>query len=101
MAAINAEAVDAFLSLSQLTHFYLGLKIEWLEQVMGSLFQTEKEAPKSKYIFPILINGVCEWYTLNKLYKTILTALPNAQKLKILTMPTSATKKQYISNLIK
>lgn len=97
MAAINAEAVDAFLSLAHLTHFYLGIKIEWLE-TMNALFQSNKDG-HSKDAFPILVNGVCEMYTLTKLYKTLLTALPNAQKVKILKMPKSATKKQYIATL--
>ena len=36
-------------------------------------------------------------YTLTKLYKTLLTAMPNATRVKILKMSKSATKKQYIS----
>ena len=53
----------------------------------------------SKDSFPILVNQVVEMYTLSKLYKTLNTALPNAQRVKILKMPKSATKKQYIATM--
>jgi len=90
VATINAEAVDAFLSLKNITHFWFGLKTEWLES-MNALVSNNKDS------FPIYINGVVEMYTLTKLYKTLLTAMPNAKRVKILKMSKSATKKQYIS----
>ena len=95
VATINAEAVDAFLSLKNITHFWFGLKTEWLDS-MNALV-SNKYGSTSKDSFPISINGVVEMYTLTKLYKTLLTAMPNAKRVKILKMSKSATKKQYIS----
>ena len=95
MAAINAEAVDAFLCLSNMTHFYFGLITEWLDSMNALMFKDD--VTHSKDSFPILVNGVVEMYTLSKLYKTLQNALPRAQRVKILKMPKSATKKQYIA----
>ena len=97
MAAINTEAVDAFMSLSNLTHFYFGLITEWLDS-MNALMSKEG-TPQSKDSFPILVNGVVEMYTLSKLYKTLQTAFFRAQRVKILKMPKSAAKKQYIATM--
>ena len=93
--AINAEILDAFLSLKNITHFWFGLKTEWLDS-MNLMINKDKGAT-SKDSFPINVNGVTEMYTLTKLYKTLLTAMPNATRVKILKMSKSATKKQYIS----
>ena len=95
VAAINAEAVDAFLCLSNMTHFYFGLITEWLDSMNALMFKDD--VTHSKDSFPILVNGVVEMYTLSKLYKTLQNALPRAQRVKILKMPKSATKKQYIA----
>jgi len=95
VAAINAEALDAFLSLTNLTHVYIGLTTEWLD-TMNTLMSKEGSS-NAKDSFPVLVNGVVEMYTLGKLFKTVSSALPRAQKVKILKMPKSSTKKQYIS----
>ena len=97
VASINAEAVDAFLSLGNVTHFWFGLTTEWLDS-MNTLLLGKDRSTVLKDSFPILVNGVVEMYTLTKLYKTLLTALPNAKRVKILKMSKSATKKQYISS---
>ena len=97
VAAINTEAVDAFMSLSNLTHFYFGLITEWLDS-MNALMSKEG-TPQSKDSFPILVNGVVEMYTLSKLYKTLQTAFFRAQRVKILKMPKTAAKKQYIATM--
>ena len=93
--AINAEILDAFLSLKNITHFWFGLKTEWLDSM--NLMINKGQGATSKDSFPINVNGVTEMYTLTKLYKTLLTAMPNATRVKILKMSKSATKKQYIS----
>jgi len=92
---INAEILDAFLSLKNITHFWFGLKTEWLDSM--NLMINKGQGATSKDSFPINVNGVTEMYTLTKLYKTLLTAMPNATRVKILKMSKSATKKQYIS----
>ena len=96
MANINAEAMDSFLSLKNLTHFFFGLKTEWLE-LMNDLLTRKDSSLSPKDSFPIVVNGHVEMYTLSKLYKTLLTAMPDAHKVKILKMPKTATRKQYIS----
>jgi hypothetical protein len=95
VAATNAEAVDALLSLSNLSHFFLGLTTEWLDS-MNALMS--KDSSNSKDSFPILVNNVVEMYTLSRLFKTVQNAMPMAKRVKILKMPKSATKKQYIAN---
>ena len=62
-----------------------------------NLMINKGQGATSKDSFPINVNGVTEMYTLTKLYKTLLTAMPNATRVKILKMSKSATKKQYIS----
>ena len=62
-----------------------------------NLMINKGQGATSKDSFPINVNGVTEMYTLTKLYKTLLTAMPNAIRVKILKMSKSATKKQYIS----
>ena len=94
MAAINAELSNAMLSMNQLSVFYLGLTSEWLDSISGVLSK-EKGAKDS---FPILVNDHIEMYTLSKLYKTLTGYMPNAQKVKILKMPKSATTKTNIAN---
>ena len=81
--------------MSKLTHVYIGLTTEWLD-TMNTLMSKEGST-SAKDSFPVLVNGVVEMFTLGKLYKTLSNALPNAQKVKILKMPKSSTKKQYIS----
>ena len=63
---------------------------------MNTLMSKEGSS-NAKDSFPVLVNGVVEMYTLGKLFKTVSSALPRAQKVKILKMPKSSTKKQYIS----
>jgi len=89
--------------MAELNLFILGLTNEWLES-MNTLLQAtsasigkEGSAPRqpTRDSFPILVNGVCEMFSLKKLYKTLTDALPSAQ-VKILKMPQSATIKQSI-----
>ena len=103
VAAVNSEIVDSVLSMAELNLFILGLTNEWLES-MNTLLQAtsasigkEGSAPRqpTRDSFPILVNGVCEMFSLKKLYKTLTDALPSAQ-VKILKMPQSATIKQSI-----
>ena len=97
VATVNSEIVDSVLSMAELNLFILGLTNEWLES-MNSLLQTTssgKDAKSARDSFPILVNGVCEMFSLKKLYKTLTDALPSAQ-VKILKMPQSATIKQSI-----
>ena len=75
-------------------HFQILLLIELL---FKNLLINKDKGATSKDSFPINVNGVTEMYTLTKLYKTLLTAMPNATRVKILKMSKSATKKQYIS----
>ncbi len=82
------------LSMNNMLQFYLGLTSEWLDSISGVLSK-EKSAKDS---FPIVVNGVIEMYTLSKLYKTLMLAMPNAKKVKILKMPKSATTKTNIAN---
>ena len=99
VATVNSEIVDSVLSMAELNLFILGLTNEWLES-MNSLLQMTGTAgkdvkPTARDSFPILVNGVCEMFSLKKLYKTLTDALPSAQ-VKILKMPRSATTKQSI-----
>ena len=101
VATVNSEIVDSVLSMAELNLFILGLTNEWLES-MSSLLQITSAPGKDTNVrqtardsFPILVNGVCEMFSLKKLYKTLTDALPSAQ-VKILKMPQSATTKQSI-----
>ena len=95
VATTNKNVMDAVISMNSLTHFYFGLKTEWLESMTALL--SNKEGAPVKDSFPVVVNGLVEMYTLTKLYKTLSSAMPMAQKVKILKMPKSATRKQYIS----
>ena len=99
VATVNSEIVDSVLSMAELNLFILGLTNEWLES-MSSLLQITGTSgkdvkPTARDSFPILVNGVCELFSLKKLYKTLTDALQSAQ-VKILKMPRSATTKQSI-----
>ena len=93
------------MSMPCLENFFLGLTNEWLES-MSSLLSTAnmgakgKSAKTQKDSFPILVNGVCEMYSLSKLFKMLSAAMPKS-KVKILKMSKNATGKQYIETLIK
>eukprot|EP00095_Tigriopus_kingsejongensis_P000598 maker-scaffold95_size379157-snap-gene-2.34 protein:Tk00598 transcript:maker-scaffold95_size379157-snap-gene-2.34-mRNA-1 annotation:"f-box lrr-repeat protein 7" len=88
VATINAEILDSTLSMSQLTHFYLGLTTEWLNSM---------KTANQKDSFPILVKGVCEMYSLSKLFKALQTALPNSTA-KVLKMKQQSTTKQFIDS---
>ena len=92
VAAINSEIVDSALSMAGLTFLILGLTNEWLES-MNALIKSQKPGRGN---FPILVNGTCELFSLQKLFKTLSAALPSAS-VKILKMPQSATTKQSIN----
>lgn len=105
VATINAEIVDSAMAMNHLTHFFLGLTNEWLESMSvlmhaqngggaGSSGQQQKDS------FPILVQGSCEMYSLNKVFKTLSSAMPLA-KVKILKMSRASTMKQFIETLIK
>lgn len=90
VASINSEILDSALSMSQLTHFYLGLTTEWLNSM-----KTLMDSSSQKDSFPILVKGVCEMYSLSKLFKALQTALPNST-VKVLKMKQQSTTKQFI-----
>ena len=84
--------MDLTLSMSQLTHFFLGLTSEWLDQMkkmMGSEGKTSKDA------FPIVVKGTVEMYSLSKLFKMLSNQLPNTL-VKVLKMKKQSTSKQFI-----
>ena len=94
--------VDSVLSMAELNLFILGLTNEWLESMnsllrgsVGPANDASSRQP-TRDNFPILVNGVCEMFSLKKLYKTLTDALPSAQ-VKILKMPQSASTKQSIN----
>lgn len=82
------------MAMGNLTHFYLGLTNEWLESMNSLLTSGAKDS------FPILVNGVCEMYSLSKLFKTLSSSMPQC-RVKILKMSRNATGKQFLDSLIK
>lgn len=103
VAAINAEIVDFALSMPSLSRFFLGLTNEWLDS-MNVLMAANNEnngggGGPVRDSFPILVNGVCEMYSLSKLFKTLSAALPQS-KVKILKMSQGSTCKQHLSTLM-
>ncbi|QQP35252.1 Uncharacterized protein FKW44_023420 [Caligus rogercresseyi] len=99
VAAINAEIVDFALSMPSLSHFCLGLTNEWLDSMNSILSMTADKSAPVRDSFPILVNGVCEMYSLYKLFKTLSAALPMS-KVKVLRMSQQATKMQHIGALM-
>lgn len=93
------------MSLNHLTHFFLGLTNEWLES-MSTLLHAQNGgaagggSQPQKDSFPIMVQGSCEMYSLNKVFKTLSAAMPLA-KVKILKMSRASTMKQFIETLIK
>jgi len=98
-ATINAEIMDSILSMEELKLFIFGFTNEWLKSLSISLGSQIQEndgmAKKNNDVFPIMINGCCEIFSLKKLYKTLKSALTTTE-LKILKMPKSATYKQSV-----
>ena len=86
--------LDSALSLTRLTHFYIGLTNQWLE-TMSALTQQQN----GKDSFPILVDGNCEMYSLSKLFKTLSAGMPET-RVKILKMSAQATGKQFLTSLI-
>ena len=99
MASINSELLDSALSLTRLTHFYVGLTNEWLETMAALMTSSHQQHKPVKDAFPILVGGACEMYSLSKLFKTLSAGMP-ATRVKILKMSAAATGKQFLGTLI-
>ena len=79
--------------MGNVSHLFLGLTNEWLDSACGA--GKADEAGK----VPILIKDKVERYALSKLSKLLVTAMPNASRVKILKMSKKATIKQYLTNM--
>ena len=88
------------MSVSSLSHFFLGLTNEWLDSMNQLLNTGQTSSSSSKDSFPILVRGTCEMYSLSKLFKTLSAAMPST-KVKILKMSKQATSRQFIDTLVK
>jgi hypothetical protein len=93
--------------MNNLTHFFLGLTNEWLESMNsiiagggGGGATTDNASGVPKDSFPIQVKGICEMYSLSKLFKTLSLAMPNT-KVKILKMSKQATTKQFLESLTR
>ena len=97
VATINAEIVDSASSLGSVTHFFFGLTNEWLDSLAVEAGTTTPAAKMDTV--PIHINGKSERFTLSKLSKMLVAAMPKAQRVKVLKMSKKATTKQYLNNM--
>ncbi len=89
--------------MSNITHLFLGLTNEWLD-ASAAASQAAAAAdssiiPPKPGTIPILIKGNIEHLALPKLSKTLVAALPNAKRVKVLKMSNKATQKQYLNNM--
>ena len=100
VASVNSEIVDTVMSMSKLTHFYLGLTTEWLESMSSLLAMGNTSPSAQKDSFPINVNGTVDMYSLGKLSRTLATALPTS-KVKILKMKRNSVGKQFLDSLIR
>ena len=100
VATINAEIVDSASSLGSVTHFFFGLTNEWLDSLAVKAVEAGATTPAAKMdTVPIHINGKSERFTLSKLSKMLVAAMPKAQRVKVLKMSKKATTKQYLNNM--
>ena len=85
--------------MSNLSHFFLGLTNEWLESMTSIMAASGATGGGgSQGQFPVNVNGVCEFYSLSKLFKTLSAAMPNC-RVKILKMSAASTCKQFLQSL--
>ena len=82
------------------SHFFFGLTNEWLDSLAVKAGEAGTTTPAAKVdTVPIYINGKSEKFTLSKLSKMLVSAMPKAQRVKVLKMSKKATTKQYLNNM--